>query len=83
MHEHVARPPAGSWVGEAADAPAPYMRAVGFDMERLEQRYARIEDDGPRRRFDYTAPVFGYDGRLVYDVSGLVLDFPGIAVRDL
>jgi hypothetical protein len=73
----------GLGVGEAADAPAAYVRAVGFDTERLEQRYARIEDDGPRRRFDYTAPAFGYDGRLVYDASGLVLDYPGIAIRDL
>jgi len=31
--------------------------------------------------YDYTAHVFGFTGRLVYDVSGLVLDYPGIAVR--
>jgi uncharacterized protein len=68
-------------VGQAADAPAAYVRARGLDVERLEQSYTRIEDDGTRQRFDYTAPVFDYDGRLVYDDAGLVLDYPGIAVR--
>jgi hypothetical protein len=70
-------------VGEAADAPAAYVRAPGLDVERLEQRYTRIEDEGDRQRFDYTAPVFDYEGRLVYDAAGLVLDYPGIAVRVL
>jgi uncharacterized protein len=68
-------------VGEGADAPAAYVRSVDVDVERLEQRYVRIEDDGARRRFDYTAPAFDYKGLLVYDGSGLVLDYPGIAVR--
>jgi uncharacterized protein len=63
--------------------PAAYVRALGFAVERLEQRYIRIEDDGNHQRFDYTAPVFGYEGRLVYDASGLVLDYPGIAIRDI
>jgi hypothetical protein len=27
------------------------------------------------------APAFGFGARLVYDRSGLVLDYPGIAVR--
>jgi hypothetical protein len=71
----------GLAVGEGADAPAAYVRAVDVDVERLEQRYVRIEDDGARRRFDYTAPAFEYKGLLVYDGSGLVLDYPGIAIR--
>jgi len=70
-------------VGQQADAPAAYVRAVGLDVERLEQRYVRIDDDRARQRFDYTAPVFDYEGRLVYDAAGLVLDYPGIAVRAL
>jgi uncharacterized protein len=70
-------------VGHGADAPAAYVRALGGDVERLEQRYVRIEDDGTRRRFDYTAPVFDYRGLLVYDASGLVLDYPGIAIRNI
>jgi hypothetical protein len=72
----------GLAVGQGADAPAAYVRALGLDVERLEQRYERVQDDGTRKRFDYAAPVFDYQGRLVYDASGLVLDYPGIAVRD-
>jgi uncharacterized protein len=71
----------GLAVDQGADAPAAYVRAPGVDVERLEQRYVRIEDDGARRRFDYTAPAFAYRALLVYDGSGLVLDYPGIAVR--
>jgi hypothetical protein len=71
----------GLEVGEAADAPAAYVRALDLGVERLEQRYARVADDGPRQRYDYAAPAFDYRGQLVYDASGLVLDYPGIAVR--
>ena len=71
----------GLAVGQGADAPAAYVRVMDVDVERLEQRYVRIEDDGARWRFDYTAPAFDYRGLLVYDRSGLVLDYPGIAIR--
>jgi hypothetical protein len=71
----------GLEVGEAADAPAAYVRALDLRAERLEQRYLRVEDDGKRLSYDYAAPAFDYQGQLVYDESGLVLDYPGIAVR--
>jgi uncharacterized protein len=71
----------GLAMGQGADAPAAYVRAMDVDVERLEQRYVRIDDDGSRQRFDYTAPAFDYRGLLVYDGSGLVLDYPGIAIR--
>jgi hypothetical protein len=64
-----------------AAAPAAYVRAVGLAVERLEQTYVRTTDDAGRRRYDYAAPAFDFDARLVYDESGLVLDYPGIAVR--
>jgi uncharacterized protein len=70
-------------IGQGADAPAAYVQALGFAVERLEQRYIRIEDDGNQQRFDYTAPVFDYEGRLVYDASGLVINYPGIAIREI
>jgi uncharacterized protein len=70
-------------VGREADAPAVYVRALDLAVERLDQRYARIHDDGPRLRFDYVAPVFDYEDRLVYDTAGLVLEYPGIASRVL
>ena len=68
-------------VGDAADAPAAYVRAPGLAAERLEQVYTRIADQGARQRYEYAAPAFGFTSRLRYDDSGLVTDYPGIAVR--
>jgi uncharacterized protein len=68
-------------VGEAADAPAAYVRAAGLTAQRLEQVYIRIADQDARQRYEYTAPAFGFTSRLGYDESGLVVDYPGIAVR--
>jgi uncharacterized protein len=68
-------------VAAAGDAPAAYVRAVGLAVERLEQTYARTTDQAGGQRYDYAAPAFGFTARLVYDESGLVLDYPGIAVR--
>jgi hypothetical protein len=68
-------------VGRAADAPAVYVRAVDLRVERLEQRYVRLEDDGSCSRYDYAAPVFDYAAVLVFDESGLIVDYPDLAVR--
>ena len=67
-------------VAGAAAAPAAYVRAVGLAVERLEQVYARTTDQAGQR-YDYAAPAFDFAARLVYDESGLVLDYPGIAAR--
>ena len=50
-------------------------------MERLEQRYVRLDDDGRRQRYHYMSPAFDFECELVYDEFGLVLEYPGIAVR--
>jgi uncharacterized protein len=71
----------GLQVGEGADAPAVYVRALDLAVERLEQRYDRLEDDGERRRYDYVSRGFDFRALLVYDESGLVVEYPGIAVR--
>jgi hypothetical protein len=68
-------------VGQRADAPAAYLRALDFRVERLEQSYVRLPNDGERRRYNYEAPVFDYRDELVYDGFGLVLEYPGIAER--
>jgi hypothetical protein len=68
-------------VGAAADAPAVYVRALDLRVERLEQRYRRIDDDGARARYDYEAPAFDTRCVIVYDQYGLALDYPGIAIR--
>jgi uncharacterized protein len=67
--------------GMQADAPATYVRALDLSVDRLEQTYRRIADKADRQRYEYAAPAFGFTSRLVYDESGLVLDYPGIAQR--
>jgi uncharacterized protein len=67
--------------GGSADAPAAYVRALDLSVDRLEQTYRRIADEGVQQRYDYAAPAFGFTSRLVYDESGLLLDYPGIARR--
>ena len=67
--------------GAGAAAPAAYVRAVGLAVERLEQTYRRAPDEAASRRYDYAAPVFDFACRIAYDQSGLVLSYPGIAVR--
>ena len=47
-------------VGQAADAPAAYVRAVGLAAGRLEQVYQRITDQDARQRYEYSAPAFGF-----------------------
>lgn len=68
-------------VAARAAAPAAYVRADGLAVDRLEQAYLRVPGRGARQRYDYTAPAFDFACRLVYDRSGLVLDYPGIATR--
>ena len=68
-------------VGQEADAPAAYVRALDLRVERLEQRYVRLPDDGRYQRYHYASPAFGFAAELLYDEAGLVIDYPGIAVR--
>jgi hypothetical protein len=67
--------------GARRAAPAAYVRAAGLAVERLEQTYVRIPGEATRQCYDYSAPAFDFSCRLVYDESGLVVDYPGIAVR--
>jgi hypothetical protein len=75
--------------GRAASAPAAYVRAPGLAVERLDQDYRRVPDDGghapgdPGQRYDYRAPAFGVAVRLVFDAAGLVVDYPGLAIRSV
>jgi hypothetical protein len=72
----------GLRVGEQADPPAAYVRAPTLRVERLEQSYARLENDGDEiARYDYVAPAFDFRTILLVDQFGFVLDYPGIAVR--
>jgi len=62
--------------GEPVQCPAAYVRA-DLRIERLEQTYTARPD----LRFGYAAPAFGFTAELRYDASGLIVDYPGIAVR--
>jgi hypothetical protein len=68
-------------VGGRDAPPAAYVRVGDLRVERLEQTYARVADVAGGQRYDYTAPAFEFSCRLVYDGSGLILEYPGIAVR--
>jgi hypothetical protein len=68
-------------VGQAADAPAAYVRAVDLTVERLDQRYVRLQDDRNCQRYHYASPGFEFECELAYDGAGLVVDYPGIAIR--
>lgn len=66
-----------------AAAPAAYVRAADLAIDRLEQTYLRLcgEGEGEGQSYDYRAPRFDFECRLSYDQHGLVLDYPGIAIR--
>jgi hypothetical protein len=68
-------------VGAGSEAPAAFVRTFDLRVERLEQRYLRLDDDGGHQRYDYAAPRFDYTGTLGYDGSGLLLEYPGLAER--
>lgn len=70
-------------VGQSADASAAFVRADDLRIERLDQRYERLEDDGSQHRYAYRAPMFDVETVLVYDTFDLVVDYPGIAERAL
>jgi hypothetical protein len=68
-------------VGQSAEAPAAYVRALGLRVEKLDQNYTRLENDRDQQRYEYRAPRFGFRARLVVDESGLLLAYPGLATR--
>jgi uncharacterized protein len=67
--------------GARAEAPATYIRATDLRIERLEQRYARVDDRDGGEVYDYESPAFDFRCELAYDEGGLVRDYPGIATR--
>jgi hypothetical protein len=70
----------GLEVGQRAEAPAVWIRADG-SVERLEQDYQRIADDGSRMRYAYRAPANDFSCTIVFDASGLPVEYPEIASR--
>lgn len=68
-------------IGGGSQAPAAYVRALDLRVERLEQHYVRVRDRDGHQCYEYTAPSFDFSCELVYDEAGLVLAYPGIAMR--
>ena len=71
----------GLLAGTSAQAPAASVRALDLRVERLEQHYARTDEQTRRQHYEYRAPAFDFSCQLVYDEAGLLLAYPGIAVR--
>ena len=68
-------------VAARASAPAAYVRAADLAVDRLEQTYLHAPGEGAGEYYDYAAPAFDFETRMAYDQSGLVLDYPSIAIR--
>ena len=68
-------------IGQRGESSAAYLRTVGLEVERLDQTYERLADDGDQRRFDYASPRFGYRDVLAFEADGLTLSYPGIGER--
>lgn len=68
--------------GTSYEVPAAFVRAEDLSVQRLEQRYTLIRTEHDRFVFDYESSTFDFECELTYDATGLVLDYPGIAVRD-
>jgi uncharacterized protein len=64
-------------LGEVTEAPAAYVRALDLSVTRLDQTYRRRDD----HRYDYTSEGGEFRAILTYDAAGLIVDYPGIAVR--
>ncbi len=62
--------------GETVRAPAVYVQAIDLTVRRLHQTYRRLDAN----RFHYRSEG-GFEAVLRYDDSGLIVDYPGIAVR--
>lgn len=68
--------------GVGVDVPAAFVRADDLRVERLEQRYTLIEADREQILFRYESSTFDFACDLRYDLSGLIVEYPGIAIRD-
>jgi hypothetical protein len=70
-------------VGAPVSVPAAFVRADDLRVHRMEQLYSFVGSTPEGLIFDYESATFGFACRLLFDPSGLVLDYPGIAVRDV
>lgn len=69
--------------GRAVDVSSAFVRADDLRVERLDQTYTLIARSREALICHYESPAFGFVCDLVYDPTGLIVDYPGIASRDL
>jgi uncharacterized protein len=69
--------------GKVFEVSSAFVRAEDLRVERLDQTYTLLAWSAERLTFHYEAPTFEFVCDLVYDAAGLIVDYPGIAARDL
>jgi hypothetical protein len=57
------------------------VRALDLGVERLEQTYLRTANRNSHQCYQYAAPAFDFAAELCFDEAGLIVEYPGIAVR--
>ena len=62
---------------------AAFVRADDLRVLRVEQLYTLRSTDPGGSTFDYESATFDFACELSFDVAGLILRYPGIAVREL
>jgi uncharacterized protein len=65
------------------DAPAAYVQVENLAVSRLPQTYRRLPKDANGPRYHYTSPTHHFRALLIFDGSGLIIDYPEIATRIL
>lgn len=68
--------------GRTHQAPAAFVRAQDLGVQRIEQEYRFRERTPGTLLLDYASATFDFACVLTLDAAGLVLDYPGIAVRE-
>ena len=69
-------------VGEPMRVPAVFVQANDLGVIRLEQEYTLVAVSPRGMSFHYESGTFDVVCELTFDPAGLILDYPGIAVRD-
>lgn len=69
--------------GAVIDVFSAFVRADDLRVERLDQTYTLLSASPEGLRFHYESPRFEVVCDLEYDTAGLIVDYPGIASRNL
>ena len=68
--------------GERVQVPAAFVRAEDLRVERVEQEYTLTSAPDAPLAFHYESSTFDVACRLTFDTAGLLLLYPGLALRD-